>query len=97
LNPSYSFSRHMPYLQPRLASRPVIVCLANRGDPEHPQRIPSPRNIADTAVKISGIGVAASVLAQPAGAWGYTWRPRRHHRRMDEWQREPDLGKYSQV
>ena len=39
----------------------------------------------------------AAILAGPAHAKGYEWRPRRHTRRMFERHREPDLGPYSRV
>jgi len=97
LKSSKCFSPLASPVQSKFVSRPIILCQARRKDLEDTQEPQTFRQIGDTLLKISSLGLASSVIAQPAGAWGQTWRPRRHHRRLDEWEREPDLGKYSPV
>lgn len=74
-----------------------LRCFASK-DSVRPEEIyPRPDLILKGFYTVAAIGVASWIITQPAGAWGLRWRPRRHHRRLDEWYREPDLGRYSQV
>lgn len=61
------------------------------------QERPFAARIAEGAVTVTALGLANCALSASALAWGETWRPRRHRRRMDEWERKPDLGKYTPV
>lgn len=54
-------------------------------------------NITPGLLAIAAFGALHCACTQPAHAWGQTWRPRRHHRRMDQKEREPNLGKYTKV
>ena len=78
------------------SSPPAGSCEQKQGH-QRGHEPPDPARIVQVFFASTAAAAASSILAQPAGAWGHTWRPRRHHRRLDEWQREPDLRKYSKV
>lgn len=58
---------------------------------------PHLRRVNKGLLAIAALGVSSCTLSPPASAWGETWRPRRHHRRLGQWDRAPDLGKYTPV
>ena len=57
----------------------------------------SAERVVDGLLTVTALGLANSFISSPAFAWGQTWRPRRHHRRLGEWERTLDLGKYTPV
>ena len=58
---------------------------------------PKPSQVVRAVLAVTSMSTLSCLIAEPAGAWGVAWRPRRHHRRLGEWGRQPDLGRYSKV
>ena len=89
--------RQVPHLKERLRQSAFQAVKDSKAEKTAHPAPPTAERLVDGLLTITALGLASSLLASPAFAWGQTWRPRRHHRRLGEWERTPDLGKYTIV
>ena len=70
----------------------------DRPDPPPPLLVP-PVLLLRSAALLSAVAASNWLVHCDAAsaAAGRGWRPRRHHRRLGQQEREPDLGRYAQV
>ena len=75
----------------------ILILNSALKHPKEPEHSLRKTTVSSGILKLAALAALHCFCSQPAYAWGQTWRPRRHLRRLDQKERDPDLGKYTKV